>query len=96
VSFKSFKSVMAAKSSLAGKRDIDYVLETGSFICGSPETVRRKIAERYRDAGFGNYIALLHFGTLPHALTLKSTELFASRVMPYLRENLAPSAMETA
>ena len=30
-------------------------------------------------------MAGLHFGTLPHALTMKNIELFAREVMPALR-----------
>ena len=89
VSLASLKAVMSAKASLAQARTIDTVLENGSFICGSVETVRNKLLERQREAGFGNFLALIQFGTLPADLTRKNTELFATQVIPWVKERVA-------
>ncbi len=35
--------------------------------------------------GFGIFCVLLHFGTLPHDLTMRNLELFAKEVIPHLR-----------
>lgn len=37
------------------------------------------------ELGFGSFIGLLHFGTLPHELTVTNMEMFAKEVMPELR-----------
>ena len=61
------------------------LIENGMFICGSPETVRRKFTEAHRLSGFQNYMAMAQFGTLPADLTKKNLELLAREVLPHLR-----------
>jgi alkanesulfonate monooxygenase SsuD/methylene tetrahydromethanopterin reductase-like flavin-dependent oxidoreductase (luciferase family) len=85
----SVKAVMNAKSVLSVERRIDVLLEEGSFICGSPDTVARKITETQSAIGYGNQLCLMQFGTLPADLTRKNIELFGTRVMPALRRRIA-------
>jgi alkanesulfonate monooxygenase SsuD/methylene tetrahydromethanopterin reductase-like flavin-dependent oxidoreductase (luciferase family) len=54
-------------------------------IVGSPETVRQKMREGIKAAGCGIIQGIFQVGSLPHALTMKSMELFAREVMPALR-----------
>jgi alkanesulfonate monooxygenase SsuD/methylene tetrahydromethanopterin reductase-like flavin-dependent oxidoreductase (luciferase family) len=96
LSLKSMMGVMQAKSAIGGQQTIDTVMDKGMFICGSPETVRQKLAEYHGQIGFGHLLALLQFGTLPAELTRKSMELYATEVMPYLRANAAAKAAEAA
>jgi alkanesulfonate monooxygenase SsuD/methylene tetrahydromethanopterin reductase-like flavin-dependent oxidoreductase (luciferase family) len=93
LSLKSMLGVMKAKSAIGGTQTIDSVMEKGMFICGSPETVRSKLEEYQSEIGFGHLLSLLQFGTLPAELTRKNMELYATQVMPYLREK-APMAAE--
>jgi hypothetical protein len=44
------------------------------------------VAAIQQDLGVGNLIAMLQFGTLPADLTEKNLRLFASEVMPFLRD----------
>ncbi|WP_431267003.1 hypothetical protein [Dankookia sp. P2] len=64
---------------------MEQMLEQGTFICGSPQTVIEQLAEYQRRGGFNIVMAGLHFGTLPHALTMKNIEIFAREVMPALK-----------
>jgi alkanesulfonate monooxygenase SsuD/methylene tetrahydromethanopterin reductase-like flavin-dependent oxidoreductase (luciferase family) len=96
LSLKSMMGVMQAKSAIGGQQTIDTVMDKGMFICGSPETVRQKLAEYHGQIGFGHLLALLQFGTLPAELTRKSMELYATEVMPYLRANAAAKVAEAA
>jgi len=89
LSAHSVQAVMNAKSVLSVERSIDVLIEDGSFICGSVETVARKIAETQNSIGYGNQLCLMQFGTLPADLTRKNIELFGTRVMPLLRERVA-------
>lgn len=59
--------------------------EQGYIIFGSAETVRQRLTNYQRTMQFGKLVALLHFGSLPHDLTMKNLELFARDVMPHLR-----------
>lgn len=90
-SVKSMAGAMKAKAGHAKKQTLDSVLEEGKFICGSPETVRERLAECHAEIGFGHLLTMLQFGTLPAELTRKNMELFASEVMPGLRAATAPS-----
>ncbi len=62
------------------------LLEMGMVIAGSPKTVRETIAARQKELGFGHLIAMLQIGTQPPEQTENSMRLFASEVMPYLRD----------
>ena len=65
----------------------DYFVDTGNFWVGSPETVRRRIEEYFRESGgFGT---LLMFAALPitdHEHVARSMRRFAEQVAPNLRE----------
>jgi alkanesulfonate monooxygenase SsuD/methylene tetrahydromethanopterin reductase-like flavin-dependent oxidoreductase (luciferase family) len=54
--------------------------------CGSAETVAAKLIGYMDEIGFGNFLAMMQFGTLPANLTRRSMELFAESVMPMLRK----------
>ncbi|HTS92745.1 MAG TPA: LLM class flavin-dependent oxidoreductase [Stellaceae bacterium] len=86
LSMASMKGIARAKGAITGgAQTIDDWIEKGMFICGSPDTVRQTLAERQKQIGFGQLLALLQFGTLPHDLTKGSMERFAREVMPRLR-----------
>ena len=86
LSLRSMMGVMKAKSAIGGKQTIDDVIDKGMFICGSPETVRSRLEQYQTEIGFGHLLTLLQFGTLPAELTRKNMEIYASEVMPHLRE----------
>lgn len=87
-SLSSLKGMIAHKKGIkAGARQtIENLIETGVFVCGSPETVKRKITEAHRLTGFQNYVGMTQFATLPEDLTRKNIELFAEKVIPHMRE----------
>jgi alkanesulfonate monooxygenase SsuD/methylene tetrahydromethanopterin reductase-like flavin-dependent oxidoreductase (luciferase family) len=88
----SMKGVMAAKAGMSVHRTLEDLLDSGSFIVGSPKTVREKLRDAQRQIGFGNLLLTIQFGSLPHELTMKNIELLAKHVVPFLKE----SAVETA
>jgi len=88
----SMKGVMQAKAALSGTQTMDQLLERGTFICGSPQTVRETILAYQREIGFGNLLPVMQFGTLPHDLTAKNIELFATQVIPFLRDHVDADA----
>ncbi len=60
------------------------VMERGTGIAGSPETVWRELDAQVRHTG-SNYLAgQFAFGDMPHADAVRSVELFARDVMPRL------------
>ena len=81
---RSWKRVAAHKRGIMSAQTMEGLMENGVVVVGSPETVRRKLAACHEALGFGTFVALAHFGTLPAAATEKSIRLFASDVLPAL------------
>ena len=65
---------------------IEQLIERGIMICGSPDTVRRRIVRSHNLMGFQEFICMLQFGTLPGHLTEKNIRLFAVEVMPAVKK----------
>ena len=61
----------------------------GSLYVGSPETVAVKIASAMRAVGADRFDFKYCTGPMPHALMMKSIELYATAVVPRVREILA-------
>jgi alkanesulfonate monooxygenase SsuD/methylene tetrahydromethanopterin reductase-like flavin-dependent oxidoreductase (luciferase family) len=86
LSAKSLKNMLTHKRSVAGQEHtVDTLIEQGIILCGSPDTVRKRLMDSHRLLGFQNFLALLQFATLPPDLTEKNIRLFASEVMPALQ-----------
>lgn len=62
------------------------LMDAGSVVCGSPDTVVEQLTAHARDYRIGNLHAMLQFGSMPHHLAKKNISLFASDVMPRLRQ----------
>ena len=65
---------------------LEALMDFGMVVCGSPATVRQRIAAIQKELGVGTLIAMLQVATLPADLTEKNLRLFAAEVMPFLRE----------
>ena len=63
----------------------EYV-DNGGVIAGSPETVRERLREAIESLRVGHLMLLCQFGDMPRGLAVKNTELFATEVMPHLRD----------
>ncbi len=88
MSLSSTKSTMKLRKALGSQprtHNIDALIESGTVIAGTPQSVRDKI-NRVRDAtGVNNLVAMLQFGVMSDELALRNMEMFASEVMPHLR-----------
>jgi len=60
----------------------DELVAMKNGIAGSPETVRRYIAEELQATGGNYFVPQMAFGTMPLADVLRSIDLFAKEVMP--------------
>ncbi len=86
-SLASLKRIREAKKTITGSaRTMEAMIEQGTFICGSPQTVIDQLAEYKRKGGFNIVMAGLHYGTLPAELTRKNMDMFARDVMPALAD----------
>ncbi len=62
------------------------LLTEGYAVVGSPQTVTARLREMYAElGGYGQLIGLFAIGPSTHEQTIRSTELFASEVIPALR-----------
>jgi hypothetical protein len=57
--------VIRHKKAHRGGVTIEPLIERGIMICGSPDTVRRRITEAHNLMGFQEFIAMLQFAALP-------------------------------
>jgi alkanesulfonate monooxygenase SsuD/methylene tetrahydromethanopterin reductase-like flavin-dependent oxidoreductase (luciferase family) len=72
--------------------DLKNAMDEGSFIIGSPETVRAEVEKQIREMRC-NYMGLaFHYGTLTLAEVKRSVTLFAKEVMAKLPAEMAAAA----
>ena len=61
----------------------------GSFYVGTPETVAKKIAYALKSVGAQRFDFKYSNGPIPHSKLMKSIELYATKVVPLVREILS-------
>ena len=61
----------------------------GSFYVGTPETVAKKIAYALQSVGAQRFDFKYSNGPMPHSKLMKSIELYATQVVPMVKEILA-------
>lgn len=71
----------------ANATSLEALIDLGMVVAGSAATVRDRLSHLRATLGFGNLIAMLQVATLPADLTEKNIRLFASEVMPALRDS---------
>ena len=64
---------------------IEILASKGMIICGSPDSVAQQLEHHQKESATARSSPMMQFGTLPHDLTTKSTEMFAKEVIPYFR-----------
>jgi alkanesulfonate monooxygenase SsuD/methylene tetrahydromethanopterin reductase-like flavin-dependent oxidoreductase (luciferase family) len=95
LSLPSMQRVMGAKAHMQADITAESMIKEGLMLCGSAATVRQQLAEISKRMGLGNFISVLHFGTLPAELTRKNMELFARDVMAPLRREMGIAPVES-
>ena len=61
----------------------------GSFYVGTPETVAKKIAYALKSVGAQRFDFKYSNGPMPHSKLMKSIEMYATRVVPMVKELLS-------
>jgi alkanesulfonate monooxygenase SsuD/methylene tetrahydromethanopterin reductase-like flavin-dependent oxidoreductase (luciferase family) len=67
----------------------DELVGAGRALAGTPETVREQLAEQIEKSGVNFVLTRFAFGDLPFTTSLRSVELFAKEVMPWIRSRQA-------
>ena len=65
--------------------EFDALVEMHTGVAGSPETVRRYVAETVERTGVNYFVGDMIFGSLPYEAAAHSVDLFATEVMPAFR-----------
>ncbi len=86
-SMRSMKNFVAMRRGLgSSKATAEGLIESGTALIGSPKTVLAGIERMRERTGFGILVALLQFGILSDELTRRNMDMFATEVMPKLRD----------
>ena len=64
---------------------LDFWIDNGLALVGSPETVTRKLKEQRELMGYDIFTAAHRIGNMPQEQSLNSLKLFAQEVMPAFR-----------
>lgn len=64
----------------------------GALMVGSVDEVAEKILYQYKLFGFSRFMAQASVGTVPHELTMRSIETFATKVIPKVKDEIALNA----
>ena len=72
------------------RTDFEREIEHGSLYVGSPETVARKIVGTVRALGVARFDLKYSAGPLSHEKMMRSIELYGRKVIPLVRDMLAP------
>ena len=87
MSIESFTRTMKMRTTLNNPRGFTMkgLMEAGTVVVGSPQTVRDKLRWMQDATGLENIVAMCQFGKMSEDKTRKSMEMFAEKVMPQLR-----------
>jgi alkanesulfonate monooxygenase SsuD/methylene tetrahydromethanopterin reductase-like flavin-dependent oxidoreductase (luciferase family) len=61
------------------------MIEAGSVLCGSPETVLKQMRRVRDELGNGHFILNMKIGNVPDPVVRRSMELFRDKVLPEAR-----------
>ena len=91
---RSLKEVLPAKGATSSSRPDSFAaaqkygwddfVEQGIVIAGSPDTVREKLEAATKRSSIGNWVLLMHIGSMPKDLAKHNIDMFADKVMPAL------------
>jgi alkanesulfonate monooxygenase SsuD/methylene tetrahydromethanopterin reductase-like flavin-dependent oxidoreductase (luciferase family) len=81
------KNTMRMRKALGAQKrhTIEELMESGTVVVGSPQTVRDHLDKLREATGANNLVTMLQFGVLSDELTKRNMEMFASEVMPHFR-----------
>src|SRR5581483_1305521 len=65
------------------------IVDRGYIVAGSPDTVVDQLTELADTLNVGHLMCMLHYGNMRKEAVLRNTELFATQVMPRLRDKFS-------
>jgi alkanesulfonate monooxygenase SsuD/methylene tetrahydromethanopterin reductase-like flavin-dependent oxidoreductase (luciferase family) len=96
---RSLQDVLPAKGATKASRpdsfaaaqsyDWDDFIDHGIVIGGGPDTVRERLEAAGQQSAIGNWVLLMHIGSMPKDLAKYNIDLFSEKVMPGLQSMFA-------
>ncbi|MQA13219.1 MAG: LLM class flavin-dependent oxidoreductase [Pseudonocardiaceae bacterium] len=82
------KTISAAEREQATRGELDFweYDRLGYIIAGTPERVEQRVRELVTELRIGQLITCMHVGNLPEEVAAKNNHLFATQVIPKLRD----------
>jgi len=65
------------------KLDLDFMIDNGMCVVGSPETCIKQIKYLQEAAQLDTFLAMMQYWSIPHEKTMKALRLFGEQVIPY-------------
>ncbi len=88
---RALKGEFSGRTAAIRQRDMDYLIESGVVVAGTPDEVVRQITLFHdRVGGFGHLLCMLQAGFLSHEETVRSMTMFAREVYPRISHLGAP------
>jgi alkanesulfonate monooxygenase SsuD/methylene tetrahydromethanopterin reductase-like flavin-dependent oxidoreductase (luciferase family) len=82
----ALKGAFERRTAEIRRRGLDYQIEQGVIIAGTPDQVVKQIETLYeRVGGFGQLLMMMQAGFLSHERTMRSIKLFSEEVYPRIR-----------
>lgn len=78
------RAAQASRQQVAS--DTSHIFDAGHVVIGSPDEVAEQLRAICKDMHVGHLLLLLHFGNMSRDLTRYNTDLYATRVLPQLRD----------
>ena len=67
------------------KVDLQYMIDNGMCIVGSPDTVIRQLERIEAAADLDLFLAMMQFWSIPHETTMHAIDLFGRYVIPHFK-----------
>jgi alkanesulfonate monooxygenase SsuD/methylene tetrahydromethanopterin reductase-like flavin-dependent oxidoreductase (luciferase family) len=87
------KGMESQMKAMAEQRDPNLtwqqILDRRYIVAGSPDTVADQLNELADTLNVGHLMLLIHFGNMPKETVMHNTEMFATKVMPKLRNKFS-------
>jgi len=79
------------------KVNLDYLIDNGMCICGSPDTCIKQLERLQAQAQLDQFLCMMQFWPIPHEKTMRSIELWGKHVIPHFQsEGRSATAAATA
>jgi len=73
------------------KVNLDYMIDNGMCICGSPDSCIKQIERLQAAAHLDQFLCMMQFWPIAHEKTMRAIELIGKYVIPYFKRTEAPA-----